>query len=175
MISEISVSPRASNNKARHLFFALLISAVAVSALYIAIPLYKGLVGVLAIILLTAAIFIYNKYMATRWHYEVMISDSGTPLFIVSATQGRRRTAMCRIALATIQSIEPETRAERRARKTAQGVMKYNYLPTLDPEKTYLISSSSRYERAEIRLEASEEFVNLLLTYADEARLTESE
>ena len=45
MISEISVSPRASNNKARHLFFALLISAVAVSALYIALPLYKGVVG----------------------------------------------------------------------------------------------------------------------------------
>lgn len=175
MISEISVSPRASNNKARHLFFALLISAVAVSALYIALPLYKGVVGVFVLVIITAAIFIYNKYMATRWHYEVMISDSGTPLFIVSATQGKRRTTMCRIELSSIQSIEPETRAERRARKTAQGVLKYNYLPTLDPEKTYLISSVTRYERAEIRLEASEQFANLLLTYADEARLTESE
>ena len=68
-----------------------------------------------------------------------------------------------------IVKIEEDAKA-RGEHKTPYGFRKYSYLPTIDPQKSYRITSMSRYEKAEILIEASGEFINLLRAYSAEAR-----
>ncbi len=170
MISELSVTPRASNNRARHLFFISLLLALAVTVVYVSVEKYKGLIGLVIVGLLAAAVYIFNRYMACVLHYDIMIDSDGVPLFIVRKTVGKRHSTLCRVELYTIISVNAESARERREHKTEKGVLKYNYTPSIDPAHTYLITTRSRYERAEIRIEASEEFAALLTAYAREAR-----
>jgi hypothetical protein len=66
--------------------------------------------------------------------------------------------------------IEEETPKQSREHKTPYGFKKYSYLPTILPKVAYRMTSVSRYEKAEIMIEASGEFINLLRSYAAEAR-----
>ena len=88
MISEFSVSPRPSNNKARHLFFILIILAVTAAAIYLTLTTYRSIVGLVCLVLLVGAIYIYNRYMATKYYYDVMVDTAGTPLFVVRSVVG---------------------------------------------------------------------------------------
>jgi hypothetical protein len=47
---------------------------------------------------------------------------------------------------------------------------KYNYTPTLIPDLTYLVVSSSRIEKCEIRLEITDECAAMLREYVSEAK-----
>ena len=47
---------------------------------------------------------------------------------------------------------------------------KYNYTPTLIPNVTHLIVSSSRIEKCEIRLEITDEYAAMLREYVSEAK-----
>lgn len=147
---------------------ALVLAGVALVA-YLISPLYKGIIGIFVVAFITAATFLYTKYVAAEYNYDIMIA-SGTPLFIVRQTTGKKTTTLCRIELSSIVKVEREDTAGRREHKTPSGYLKYNYCPTLMPKITYLITSASRYEKAEIRIEASEEFAALLRSYAEEAR-----
>ena len=170
MISEITVSPRPSNNKARHLFFILMILAVTAAAVYLSIPNYKGIIGLVCLVFIVAAIYIYNRYMATKYYYDVMLDASGTPLFLVRSVVGKRATTLCRVELSSIIGITTITAEERKNHKAPDGFVKYYYAPTMDPDRITLLTVSSRYERAEISIEVSDEFITLLTSYVKEAR-----
>ena len=169
MITNLSVRPTPTNNKAKYLTIALLIGALATGILYAVMVNYKGVVGLVCLALLTAAIFIYTKYLAPVYNYDV-VAEGGSYLFVVRQTTGKRTTTLCRIDLASIIRIDRETEADRKAHKTPTGFISYVYCPTLGPDVTYLITSQTRYERAEIRIEASDEFAALLTEYAREAK-----
>lgn len=176
MIREFSASPKPSNNKARTASCALLAAAIFIFFVSMSIPYYRGVVSFFAMVLLILGIFIYTKYISPIYYYDIMMDSEGTPLFIVRAMNGKRETTLCRIGLAEIRKIEREDRAERRAHKTPKGYVKYAYLPTLDPNSTYRLTTASRYEHAEIIIEASDEFASLLRVYSIEAReMLESE
>ena len=64
MISEFSAKAKSKNNNAKILFFALLGLAVATVAVYISLDKFKGVVGLFAVAFITAAVFIYTKYMS---------------------------------------------------------------------------------------------------------------
>ena len=170
MISEFSVSPRPSNNKARHLFFILIILAVTAAAIYLTLTTYRSIVGLVCLVLLVGAIYIYNRYMATKYYYDVMVDTAGTPLFVVRSVVGKRATTLCRVELSSIIGITTLTAEERKNHKTPDGFVKYFYSPTMSPDRITLITVSSRYERAEISIEASDELVQLLTSYVKEAR-----
>ncbi len=170
MIREFSASPKPSNNKARIAAYVLLCVALFVFFVSMSIPHYRGVVSLFATVLLIAGIFIFTKYISPVYYYDIMMDSEGTPLFVVRALNGKRETTLCRIGLAEIIKVEREDRAARRAHKTPKTHMKYSYLPTLDPDVTYRLTTASRYERAEIIIEASEEFAHLLTVYSVEAR-----
>lgn len=172
MISEFSVTAKPSNNKARHLFSLSLLLALAATVVYVSIEHYRGLVGLVAASFIVLAVYVFNRYMACVLHYDIMIDSEGIPLFVVRKTVGKRHTTLCRVELHTVISVTAESAQERRNRKTESGVIKYNYVPTLAPDLTYLVVTRSRYERAEIRIEVSEELAALLREYAAEARKT---
>ncbi len=171
MINEFSVSPRPSNNKARHTFFILLILAATTAAVYVSpIPRFRGIVGAVCLVFLVAAIYIYNRYMAMKYYYDVMIDASGTPLFIVRSVMGKRETTLCRVELSDIVSVKRLTRDEIKSHTTPQGFVRYLYNTTLSPESVCLVTVSSRYEHAEITIEANDEFISVISSYAAEAR-----
>ena len=66
--------------------------------------------------------------------------------------------------------VEREERKVRHSHKTPKTHMKYVYTPTLDPDVSYRITTASRYERAEIVIEASDEFASMLRAYSLEAK-----
>ncbi len=169
MITEFTLRPKASNRRALYLAIAFLVGAAAFMVLYFALPVYKGVVGVVAIALLAAAILVYTKYISPSFYYDITVVD-GLPLFVVRQLIGKRYTTLCRIELRTIIKIEKQEKTERRAHQTPVGYVRYSYAPTLMPEVTYLITSVSRYEKAEITIEANDEFASLLSRYAEEAR-----
>ena len=170
MIREFSASPKPSNKKARIAACVLLCVALFVFFVSMRIPHYRGVVSLFATVLLIAGILIYTKYISPIYYYDIMMDSEGTPLFIVRAMNGKRETTLCRIGLAEIMKVEREEREARRTHKTPKGYVKYAYLPTLDPDVTYRLTTASRYEHAEIIIEASEDFANLLRTYSIEAR-----
>lgn len=169
MIKDFSVTPKPKNNNAKLLmclFFALsLISLI----LAIFIDKYKGVVGLVTLASLTTAILVYTKYVAVVFHYDLVVEGVEEPLFIVRQTVGKRNITLSRIALANITSIEKQTKAERRARKNG-GVSRYVYTPTLSPDESFCISLSSRTEKAEIIVEISDEFSEMLISLVKEAR-----
>ena len=169
MITEFTLRPTAQNKKSVYLFIAFVIGAVAAVIVYMNLEKYRGTVGIVAMMFVVAAIYMYTRYMAAQYFYDVtVISD--TPLLIIRHKLGRRETTMCRIELSAILSVERQTKEDRKNHKTPHDYARYTYSPTLDPEITYLVTSRTRYEKAEITLEANDEFAATLMRYAELAR-----
>ena len=170
MINEFSIHAKATNNKAKNAFmvcffasFAALFGAAAFKS-FVWVPQFIGMV------LLIASITIYTKFLSSKYFYEIVHDTEGTPLFIVNQLIGKRMTTLCRIALYEIAKIEGECAEERKNHKPRAGVKKYNYVPTLMPDKVFRIYTASRHEHAEIVIEISDEAAAMLVEYAREAR-----
>ena len=67
-------------------------------------------------------------------------------------------------------SVKKESRAERRAHKCEQGFLQYVYAPTLSPQFSYRLTVRSRYEKAEIIIEISDDFAEYLKSIINEAK-----
>ena len=61
MINEFSARVKNSNNNARVAFIAFLVAGGATVLAYSIIPTYKGVVGLVAVALLTAAVLVYTR------------------------------------------------------------------------------------------------------------------
>ena len=131
---------------------------------------YRGVVGMVTFASLITAILTYTKYVSVTFHYDVVVEEVEEPLFIVRQTIGKRNVTLCRVAFADIVKIEKESAAERRAHKSALGVSRYSYTPTLAPSVSYRIYISSRYEKAEIIIEGTDELCEMLKEMSVSAR-----
>lgn len=170
MVREFSVKLKSGNNKARVAFIICMSSAFLFVMLSTVIPLYKGMVSLLGMVLLIGALVLYTKYISPIYYYDIMIDSGNTPLLVVRQRIGKRESTLCRIALYEIVKIDSEDAKKRRAHKTPAGFIKYNYSPTLCPDRTYRLTTMSGYEKSEIILEISDDYAELLSKYADEAR-----
>lgn len=175
MIKEFSVRPKPQNNIAKIVFFVTLMISGAGVATYLVIDKYRGVVGFLAMLVLVSAILIYTKYIAPAFYYDIMLGEGDVALFVVRQVVGKRQTTLCRIAISDIVSVTRETSVERRRHKTQKGVRRYNYAPTMFAPEVYRITTRGKYENAEILIECSEEFANLLIEYSKEAKERETE
>ena len=178
MINDLQIRLKPTNNKARAAVLVLgACAAIAFFAYY-----YmrdhgiekSSLVGFLGLVLLTASLTFYQKYMSSVYYYEIMHDDSGVPLFLVKQIIGKRGSTLCRIVLYEIKNIERTTPKSRKVYKTPSDVRKYRYIPTFMPNVTYRLTTASRYERAEVYIEISDEFAEMLRGYVDEAISTRS-
>ena len=170
MIKEISARPKPQNNNSKILmsvFFALAAVAIFIS---LAIESYKGVVSFVGILFLVSGVLVYTKYVAVQFYYDVMITDSGEPLFIVRQLSGRREITLCRVPIAEITSVKKESAGERKAYVRRVGVSLFVYFPTLSPAISYRISVGLGSETSEVLIECTDEFASLLLEYAKEAR-----
>ena len=175
MIKEISVRPKPQNKNAKIVFLATMFVFLALLATYIAVDKYKGIIGIVAIGFLSVSILVYTKYISPVFYYDITEDSEGTPVFVVRQIIGKRQQTLCRVDLADIKSAEIENREERKKHKTPGGVLKYNYGPTLNPDTVCRLSLANRYEKSEIIIEVSEEYLKTLLAYAEEARARRAE
>lgn len=170
MIKEFSVHPKPRNNKAKIAFLIAILVSAAGFVTYFLMDRYKGLIGVFALMCLTTAILFYTKFISPEFYYDITFDSSDNPLFVVRQLVGKRQTTLCRIDLADIVSVKHETAKERKAHSTPLGTRKYVYAPTMLPSDIYRITVKGRYENSEIIIEATEEFAELLISYALKAR-----
>lgn len=175
MIKEHTVHVKSKNSNAKILFGVLAAISAVLIVTSMVMQLYKGVLGLVGIIFLTAAVLVYTKYLGAEYYYDVTIDSSGYPLFIVRQLVGKRYSTLCRIGLTEIRDVKRETAAERKTYKTPYGVRKYVYFATLGAAVTYRLITKSRYEEAEILIEISDEFAELLISYVKEAKATVSE
>lgn len=168
MFREFSVKPKPTNNKARALFIICMMVAFSFVMLSTIIPLYNGIVGLIGVVFLVLAMTLYTKYIAPIYFYDLMSDSDGTPLLVIRQQTGKRYSTLCRMELGNVVKVEKESRKQRCEHKTPDGVVKYSYLPTLDPDYSYRITVYGNYERSEILIECSEEFADLLLSYTKE-------
>lgn len=171
MIKDFSVTPKPKNKKSILLmcaFFSLALISLIVTFF---LDKYKGVVGMITFLSLITAILVYTKYVAVVFHYDIIGEDADEPLFVVRQTVGKRNVTLCRIALADISSVNKESASERREHnKSKVGVTRYVYAPTLAPEESFRITVSSRREKAELIVELTEPFAEMLMTLVAEAK-----
>lgn len=170
MIREFSSKAKPSNANARILFIVTLVFAAAFIMISMLIDEYRGVVSLVGTAFIVVAVTLYTRYVGSEYYYEVVCDSEQNWLFVVRQATGKRQSTLCRIALKDIVKIECESAKERQSHKTEAGVVKYSYLPTLYPTKSYRIIASNIYEKAEILIEVSDEFASFLRIYANEAR-----
>ena len=179
MIPEFTVHAKPANNKAKVVFWVLLALAALDFTAYLLMRRFEvqksGLVGVVALAFIVAAVSIYTKYISSQLYYEITHDSDNTALFVVFQMIGKRKTTLCRIALYEITKIESESSAERKVHKTPFTHRKYVYFPTLFPTASYRLTTRSRYEQAETLVEISDEFAASLLAYVKEAKEIEAQ
>lgn len=170
MISPISIKPEPKNNKARHVFFACLGSAILVMVLYMLLPKFKGVAGVVALGFITAAIYVYNRYVCAVYFYDVTVDYNDNEIFVIRQIIGKRETTLCRVDLTSIQNVRALTREEMKKYKPARDTSRYAYYPTLSPDVVHLIEVRSSYEKADVFVELTEDQARTISAYAAEAR-----
>ncbi len=170
MINEFSVHAKPAGNKGKLVFTALMLVAATVVIVSMFLERYKGVVGLVGLIAIVAATWVYTKYVAVEYRYDVTFDSSDEPIFIVRQLIGKRQSTLTNIWLADIISVEMETAEQRRAHKTERDFRRYVYLPTLMCERSCRITVKSRYENAEILVEVTDELADLLRSYSAEAR-----
>lgn len=170
MINESTVRPKPQNNNAKiALLVTMLLSLLCIAGYFFA-EKYRGIIGLVAICFLTSSILFYTKYIAPVFFYDILIDSDGVPLFIVRQKTGKREVTLARFELADIKDVKFESREERKKHKTEGGVLKYNYGPSLNPATSCRVFYKSRYENAEIIIEASKEYAEMLISYSKIAR-----
>lgn len=170
MIKDFSVTPKPKNKNSVILMCAFFVLALISLIVTFFLDKYKGVVGMVTFLSLITAILVYTKYVAVVFHYDIIGEGVDEPLFVVRQTVGRRNVTLCRIALADIISINKESAKERREHKSERGVTRYVYAPTLAPDESFRIKVFSRREKAEIIVELTEPFAEMLMTLAAEAK-----
>ncbi len=165
MINEISVCAVPTNKRAVYVFSAFLGSSFIFFAVSMMLTNYKGVFATVAMAFIVGAIFIYTKYMAAKYYYDITEGNDGVPLFVVRQTVGKKSTTLCRIEVGTIKSVDRFSRSDKRE-KPEPGTVRYRYLPTLMPDSYCCLKIVSPYERAEVIIEATEELAGIIREYS---------
>lgn len=174
-MKELSVRATPQNKNAKIAFLITFLLSVLGFVAYSMVDRFRGIVGLVALMFLVTAILFYTKYISPVFFYDLSLDGDDNSVFVVRRAIGRRQSTFCRVDLADIVSVEHESREEYKRHKTPAGLLKYVYAPSLFPKEVYRITVRGRYEKAEIIIEASEEFAEAIREYSKEARVLRTE
>jgi hypothetical protein len=166
MIRDFSATPKQQNKKSVIFMSAFFVAGAILFGISLFINNYRGVVGLVALLLFTTGVFVYIKFVSVVFHYDIIAEGQDEPIFVIRQTVGKRNITLVRIAFREIEKIERETLSERRAHKTKSRVNAYSYCPTLMPDVSYRIYFKNAYESGEITVEGSEEFIEMLRSAA---------
>ena len=167
---ELSTKASPKNSRAKVAFYILLALAGISSVVYLLADRYKGIFGLVVMIFLVSAVYIYTRYIGVQYYYDLTHDNTGEAVFVVRRQVGKSSSTLARLGLSEISSVKRENRAEAKAHKTPYGYRKYFYTPTLMPSETVRLTVISPYESSEVIIEATEEYEKQLTRYIKEAR-----
>ena len=170
-MKELSFRATPQNKNAKIAFLISFLISVLGFVAYSMVDRYRGLVGLAALMFLVTAILFYTKYISPVFFYDLTLDGADNSVFVVRRIVGKRQSTFCRVNLADIVSVEHESREQYKKHKTPAGLLRYIYAPTLFPSEVYRITVKGRYEKAEIVVEATEEFIENLREFSAEARV----
>ncbi len=166
MLNEMSVSVKSKNKASRYVFLGLIgTSMIFVCAANLGVG-YSGILWVFALGFITAAIYVYNRYVGSEYYYEVKM-DGGKESFLVSMKVGKTVKTLARVDLCSVTEVRKMSGKEYRKHKCERGVYKYPYFPTMFADAVYMVSVRSEYESADIFIEADEDFASALTCSPD--------
>ena len=125
---------------------------------------YPVLYQLLAVGLLAAAILITVRYLLRDYIYCVTPSKDGEDLDLtVVEVMGKKRTVVCRVSVADIQSVTRVT--DRRGQKTSDSQRKtpvYRYVSELQPQNACLLLVLDNKNSYFLEICANEELISVL-------------
>lgn len=164
MHNETSMIAKPMNKVARYVFLGLIGTALLlVLVIYLGVP-YTGILWTVDLVFITSALYVYNRHVASEYCYEVA-SYGGRESFIVSMRVGKTVRTLARLDADAITEVRRLTGKEYRDYKCSSGVYKYAYFPTMFPDSVYLVSIRSFHEKADVFIEANEEFASVLASF----------
>ena len=168
MIAPITITPKPENNKAKVFVatFGALGGLIFIFGMWA--ERYSGVISLVGMLLIVAAITISVRYIMSRFVYEITELE-GEWLFIVGQYSGKRYTTLCRVGLHSVVSIEKCSSRDKTKRDLEYT--RYTYLPTMMPDTYYVMTVRNRYEKAKISLQLTDAMAAQLTAFAEEARL----
>ncbi len=159
-------------NKAAAVTVAL--SSAASAVLLLLGPLFgvlRAYSEVLGLVVLSFAILVAGRYLLKDFVYMLGETEDGDCEFTVIEVQGKRRTAVCRIALSEIDGAFVETPEERGAiKERLRETKRYDYCPDLLPYRSLYLLFSDRDRAVSVRIEPDEKMEELILRLSDSLR-----
>ena len=136
----------------------------------------------LLLVFLVGALFLYLRFVASTYIYEIT-SEWGEPVLIILETQGRRHTTRCRLGLAHLLRLVEVPDAESEEGRAALAEFRaerrrFSYLATLGRVPTQLLYAREGGERFAIRIEGDAAFLAALreaISIAEEYRTSAEE
>lgn len=174
-IIEFTYRPVTQKKRAYPLFFTLLIISGALVVLSVQLSVAKGLVSLGAVIGLTAAMFVFIRYILVEYAYSVTRGADDEAVFVVTRTTGKRISTMCCVRMAELVSVEMLDKEKKKQHTPDPKALKYNFAPSMSPETVYLIKTASRTARCEIIIEGTNELAARLLEYSSYAKADDKE
>jgi hypothetical protein len=165
MYNEISYTAKPAGNVGKYVLMGLSGSALIFVVAANITPKFSGLVWMVAFAFVVASIYVYNRYVGAEFTYSV--TDGGVPSFVVEQRVGKTVKTMARLDLCSITEVRAMSGKEYRKYKSEKGTLKYSYFPTMFPERLYLVTMRSRYENADVFIEADERFISYLRGMAE--------
>lgn len=170
MIKDFSVHPKPQNNNSKKVMWIFYALGAVAAVLSVMLESYRGVAGLVALAFISSGILMFTKYVSVAFYYDIIAEDVDTPMFIVRQRVGKRDVTLCRVDLADIVSVKRETAKERKAHVREQGTAYYVYAPTLNPPVSFRMRVNNAREHAELILEGSDEFFEMITALAAEAR-----
>lgn len=170
MIKDFSVHPKPQNNNSKKVMWIFYALGAVAAVLSVMLESYRGVAGLVALALISSGILMFTKYVSVAFYYDIIAEDVDTPMFIVRQRVGKRDVTLCRVDLADIVSVKRETAKERKAHVREQGTAYYVYAPTLNPPVSFRMRVNNAREHAELIIEGSDEFFEMITALAAEAR-----
>ena len=170
MIKDFSVHPKPQNNNSKKVMWIFYALGAVAAVLSVMLESYRGVAGLVALAFISSGILMFTKYVSVAFYYDIIAEGVDTPMFIVRQRVGKRDVTLCRVDLADIVSVKRETAKERKAHVREQGTAYYVYAPTLNPPVSFRMRVNNAREHAELILEGSDEFFEMITALAAEAR-----
>ena len=154
-------SPKFEKKKEKllSLFLAVLGVALYFASQFPGAPV-PGVIQILGVGCLAGAILLISMCVLRSYSYELLEGEEGKTDFVIAEHYSRRKTVVCRVALADVVSVVPLDPNWKKGKETL-----YTYTGILFDEKRYLVEMNAHGEHFYVVICADETLMNLLVKH----------
>jgi hypothetical protein len=151
-------SPKFEKKKEKllSLFLAVLGVALYFASQFPGAPV-PGVIQILGVGCLAGAILLISMCVLRSYSYELLEGEEGKTDFVIAEHYSRRKTVVCRVALADVVSVVPLDPNWKKGKETL-----YTYTGVLFDEKRYLVEMNTHGEHLFVIICADEALLDLL-------------